>query len=134
MAQLLKFQFILRLRNKCNYFKIFKFFISRKMSEKDKTRKQRGQSPQRKAREHPYTKLLNRIKSKICYYKKRMNDEKDEKKKEIINDVIEDLEYERFILKLNSHDIQVINKFCLFNNIEIDIEELLKQFSEDISE
>ena len=88
----------------------------------------------RKQREHPYTKLLNRIKSKICYYKKRMNDEKDEKKKEIINDVIEDLEYERFILKLNSHDIQVINKFCLFNNIEIDIEELLKQFSEDISE
>ena len=88
----------------------------------------------RKAREHPYTKLLNRIKSKICYYKKRLNDEKDEKKKENINDVIEDLEYERFILKLNPHDISIINKFCLYNNIEIDVEDVLKQFLDDLSD
>lgn len=89
------------------------------MSNEEKSRKQR---------DHPYTNQLNRIKSKICYYKKIMNDENDEKKKETINDAINSLEYERFILKLNPHDMNIINKFCSFNDIEIDVKDVLKQF------
>ena len=84
----------------------------------------------RKAREHPYTNQLNRIKSKICYYKKRMNEENADKIKDIIND----LEYERFILKLNPHDFEVISKFCSFNKLSLNVKEILNQFLENMSE
>ena len=77
----------------------------------------------RKPRSHPYTTQLNRIKSKICYYKKCLDDNLPEEKKKSIIDTINDLEYERFILKLNPRDIQIIKKFCLFNDLDIDIEE-----------
>ena len=68
----------------------------------------------RKQREHPYTKHLNRIKSKICYYKK--GEPSPETKS-----MIDALEYERFVLKLNPHDMQVIEKFCHFNKLPHDI-------------
>lgn len=78
----------------------------------------------RKQREHPYTNRLNRIKSKICYYKKHSSDDENDEK-------IKALEYERFILKLNPHDISVIKKFCTFNNLTLDVEDILKQFLDE---
>ena len=75
----------------------------------------------RKQRDHPYTKHLNRIKSKICYYKK------GEPSPET-NSYIDALEYERFVLKLNPHDMQVIEKFCHFNKLPHDINAIRNLF------
>ena len=75
----------------------------------------------RKQRDHPYTKHLNRIKSKICYYKK------GEPSPET-NSYIDALEYERFVLKLNPHDMQVIEKFCQFNKLDHDINAIRNGF------
>ena len=93
-----------------------------------------SESSTRKQREHPYTKQLNRIKSKICYYKKRLNDETDDKKKDSINDYINNLEYERFILKLNPHDITVIKKFCTFNKLSLDVEQIVNDYIGNLSD
>ena len=73
----------------------------------------------RKQREHPYTKHLNRIKSKICYYKKSESEN---------TTLIDALEYERFVLKLNPHDMQVIEKFCQFNKLNLNIENIRNGF------
>ena len=69
----------------------------------------------RKDRIHPYTKRLNNIKAKINYYKNKLiKENSNDKYKNIIND----LEYERFILKLNDKDIKTIKTFCKYNNID----------------
>ena len=73
----------------------------------------------RKQRDHPYTKHLNRIKSKICYYKKSESEN---------TTLIDALEYERFVLKLNPHDMQVIEKFCQFNKLDHDINAIRNGF------
>ena len=82
----------------------------------------------RKNRDHPFTQKLNQIKSKICYYNKKLNEEKDEDKKKKIQNVIDELNYTRFILKLNKRDIDVLQKICIFNEIEIDIIELREKY------
>ena len=36
----------------------------------------------------------------------------------------DDLEYQRFIIKLNEGDIRILSLFCLFNKINVNIKEL----------
>ena len=73
------------------------------MSEKQSTRK---------IRIHPYTQRLNNIKAKINYYNNKLKGELrgkevilDDEKKKKYEQKIKDLNYERFILKLNIENL-----------------------------
>ena len=92
----------------------------------------------RKPRAHPYTAILNRIKSQICYnknriielqnepeYKRQINEEKIEK---LINKN-NVLEYKRFMLKLSDKDKSLLNMFCELKGIDFNVDEELERIA-----
>ena len=82
-------------------------------------------------RAHPFTVRLNNIKAKINYYNNKLKGEvrgkevilTDEQKAEY-EQKIKDLNYERFILKLNDRDLKVLKTYCEYNKIPLDIESI----------
>ena len=77
-------------------------------------------------RAHPFTQRLNNIKSKINYYNKKLKDKPDNAE---YKNRIDELEYERFILKLNDKDIKTLKIFCNYNKIDfIKMTEKIREF------
>ena len=89
---------------------------------------------ERKQRIHPFTIRLNNIKAKINYYNNKLKGElrgkevklNDEQKKDY-EQKIKDLNYERFILKLNERDIKILETYCAYNKLPLDLETIRNQ-------
>ena len=99
-----------------------------------------NEKPKIRARErsHPYTAILNRIKSKICYNKNRINELQNEPEyKQKINQVkieelknkIDELEYSRFMLKLCNKDKALLNMFCEFKGIKFNVDDEIERIA-----
>ena len=101
---------------------------------------------ERKPRSHPYTAILNRIKSKICYNKYKIielenapeykiNAIGQAKHEEKIAELIKknkELEYSRFMLKLCLKDKELINRFCELKGININVDEEIERIASSL--